>query len=236
MKQHNFTLIEMLLVIAVAAILMGITVPAFSAMSEGRLRNQAAAQVSAQLSLARTYSVTNNCFTAVVMPLASELGNSATLANGVTRIAVIYKDGANYNFVKWAEDSNWDPLPAGVLFGEKNGDYAINGSTAAFNAVNNVPCGSIIPDSDGKPQEDNEEEITISRAVIFKPNGQVLMPSGDEVKEFVIRFAEGVKLPESTSFTWKTTKEDGNDKISYTVLTVNPLTARTKITHTLVVK
>ena len=32
MKQHNFTLIEMLLVIAVAAILMGITVPAFSAM------------------------------------------------------------------------------------------------------------------------------------------------------------------------------------------------------------
>lgn len=235
MKQHNFTLIEMLLVIAVAAILMGITVPAFSAMSEGRLRNQAAAQVSAQLSLARTYSVTNNCFTAVVMPLADELGETATLANGVTRIAVVYKDGDKYKFVKWAEDSNWDPLPSGVLFGEKDEDYAINDSSGKFKEVENVPCGSIIP-KEGKPQEDNEEEITISRAVIFKSNGQVLMPSGDEVKEFVIRFAEGVKLPESENFTWKTTRDGDDEKISYTVLTVNPLTARTRITHTLVDK
>jgi hypothetical protein len=65
----------------------------------------------------------------------------------------------------------------------------------------------------------------VARCVIFKPNGQLVMPSGSEMKNMVIRLVEGVRLPDENI----QLKKDSDGKVIYTSLIINPLTGRSEI-------
>ncbi len=109
-----YTLVEIMTVIVIAAILFGIGIPAFTTMIQGSNMTIAIRQLSAKISAARAYAVTNRCKVAVLLPEVVE--NSAGTKKddccfSAYRVCVV--DSAN-DFQEWIEDENWKTLPNGI--------------------------------------------------------------------------------------------------------------------------
>ena len=68
-----FTLVELLVVVAIMGVIIAVGLPAFEKLTIGSGVDAAARQLSAQLRLARQYAISNRCKVAIVMP-SSETG------------------------------------------------------------------------------------------------------------------------------------------------------------------
>ena len=116
MKKRGFkrfyTLIEIMTVIVIAAILFGIGIPAFSTMIQGSNMTIAIRQLSAKISAARAYAVTNATNETRVAVLLVETGVKDEYCYSAYRVCVVDSSNA---FLEWIEDENWKTLPKGVL-------------------------------------------------------------------------------------------------------------------------
>lgn len=70
-RQHGFTVIELLMVLVVASVLMGIAVPSFQSWLPTLRLSNAARQVATDLQLARMRAISSNASTAVTFNTGS---------------------------------------------------------------------------------------------------------------------------------------------------------------------
>lgn len=122
MKHINFTIIELLLVVAIAGILLAVAVPSFSRILQGSGPTRAARELIGKINAARAYAVANKTDVAIIFPqneidtLTKQLGYQSY------RTCEVYiQSGTTITFKRWITGENWNYLPSRVLIG-KNKD------------------------------------------------------------------------------------------------------------------
>lgn len=150
-----YTLIEIMVVIVIAAILFGIGIPAFTTMIQGSNMTVAIRQFSAKIQAARAYAVTNRCNVAVLL---MKTNINAEYCYSAYRVCVVEEEKKadnSYPFREWIEDENWKTLPKGVL----------RESVSVEETISEIPATDTA-DIGGS-------SLTSASALIFQKNGQM---------------------------------------------------------------
>jgi Tfp pilus assembly protein FimT len=108
-----FTLVELLVVLAVMLILLAVIVPAFNGIGKGTELNGAGNSVSNLIYLARQNSLAKNALTAVILPGAS--GTDADFHAFALYEAVPHMDGTPVTTADWRPLGTWQTLPVSVI-------------------------------------------------------------------------------------------------------------------------
>lgn len=119
--KRTYTLIELLVVVSIMALLLGIGLPAFNAMTKGQGVNAAAREVGAILRMTQAFAIGNNKYAAVIFAGRG----SDTSPNDVLdlkynlrsfRPCVIEKTSSgNLEFDSWVSGTQWRFLPVGTM-------------------------------------------------------------------------------------------------------------------------
>ncbi|MFA4943655.1 MAG: prepilin-type N-terminal cleavage/methylation domain-containing protein [Lentisphaeria bacterium] len=170
MTRKPFTLVEMLVVIAIAAFLLGIAVPVFERLAVGGGVDAGARMVGAQLRLARQCAIANREHVALVMPAAAS-GTGADKSFVGLRPAII---DASRNWLAWVPNSKWDFMPPGTVIGDIDG-------------TNGIPAGDLTGGTGSAVTVSGADGLANGsyRAVAFKPNGR-LSGSGTQLYVSVV--------------------------------------------------
>ena len=222
-KRLPFTALELVLVCAVAAILLSISLPAFYNISSGRRLTGSMSVIAANISLARARAVSDRTYTALIFPAEADslgLDSDSKICNNAVRVAEVRKktSGAtiSFVFVKWLDGSTWESVGDGVVLPPGNDNFKEKDQSGAPYEVESVDFSDVKSGVTGK---------NVARAIIFSPRGQIMTQA--TVKPILIRAAEGAKVPGTSDFTLK--KTDGTTV--YAKLTVNPLSGRTAVSY-----
>lgn len=160
-NKKQFSLIELLCVIAVAAILMALVLPAFLNMTKAQGVEMATRELGSKLKAVRTYAISQRKYIALVF-IASE----ATTDNGrycyrSYRPCIVNSSNV---FQSWIPDEKWDFLPIGVIIRSISTSLSATAGTFGSSTVTSTSIidtnvfSSILPLS----------------AVIFKPTGEIV--------------------------------------------------------------
>ena len=154
-----FSLIELLVVVALIGILLGITLPSFMNMGEGLSMQTAVQQLTSTLSLARQWAIAHREETSVVFVDDGVVDSSPIFAGNREHIDKAFRAYGVYTkrdgYLK-----EWSYLPEGVIF-DADPVLSENPFDPSVNASMEVP----FPDNDG-------DGVTLP-AITFKPNGSV---------------------------------------------------------------
>ncbi|OGV55698.1 MAG: hypothetical protein A2017_03190 [Lentisphaerae bacterium GWF2_44_16] len=147
-----YTLVEMLVVMAIVATILGIGLPAFEKMVKGQGLDAAIRQVGGKLGVARAYAISSNRYVAVFFP-QTDAGFPSGFPYFQYRIGYVTKAVAGtYSFSSWAEGEDWQQLPTGV---------AINSVTNPI-SVSSVKIDDIASGT-----------ATVANSLIFSPYGSL---------------------------------------------------------------
>ena len=223
-KRLPFTALELVLVCAVAAILLSISLPAFYNISSGRRLTGSMSIIAANISLARARAVSDRTYTALIFPASTDdlgLDSDSKICNNAVRVAEVRKktsgSGISFVFVKWLDGSTWESVGDGVVLPPGDSDnFKEEDQSGAPYGVSDVDFTDL---KSGVTKD-------VARAIVFSPRGQIITQA--TVKPILIRAAEGTKIPGSDTFTLKKTT---GTKTMYAVLTVNPLSGRTSVSY-----
>ena len=168
-KHQAFTLIELLIVVAVMAVLLLLTLPSFLDIGRGSKMEAAVSQLYTTINLARQWAITHRETVHIVFP-----DDYSTVYNGLStnehkkalRSYAVYSPTKGYV-------TEWRYLPAGIYFvdtynspiiGIRSGNTNINLSQNLFSSSNltNLPFPTA---TSSKP---------VINALTIKPNGRLL--------------------------------------------------------------
>ena len=137
--KHFYTLVELLVVVALAAILFGIGLPAFNVLTKGNAMTSSINDLSGKIKATRAYAVANNCYTAIIFPSCNSDDGvnmdklDASLLNRACRPCVVYPrdNESSWVFDSWIDGENWMTLGNGVIF-SKEATRINNGKNVSF--------------------------------------------------------------------------------------------------------
>lgn len=229
-KIHRYTLVELLVVVAIAAVILGIATPAFTAMMKGGAMTSTTRELAAKIKAARSYAVTNNCYVALVFPTGKDEAKIKTTFNFRTyRPCIVYKDSSDeWEFDSWIDGENWKTMNKGILIASPSGTgtdsefffQPASGSAKSVTSVKNVPVERLYNAS----AKDDDGPVTVKRAILFKPNGQLAGIENDE--KLVFRITEGVAAAADKTQYTNIYTEGSQKKTIPTSFTINPLTCK----------
>jgi prepilin-type N-terminal cleavage/methylation domain-containing protein len=144
-----FTLIELMVVVAIIVILTAITLPAVKALTQGNSQKQAVNLVSALLANARAVAITSHKAAGVVF-YEDQSAKSQTAAQVVVA-SYLGIDGSSHTIIDFvrAPGQGYQLLPYGVKVG------TLSSSTTVFNTGDNtgdssIPCRIVLFDENGQ--------------------------------------------------------------------------------------
>ena len=213
-----FTLVEMLVVIAVIAILLAVANPVFDKLTVGTGVDAAERMVTTKLQLCRQYAIGKREKVALVMPGATGAANNKDITFSYRytsmRPAIVSGTSSPFTFVRWVENTSWDTMPAGTAINEADADPGAGTPPVdeSFSTVTitNTDMGPLGPTVDAGSQA--------YRCLVFSPSGRVLGSSR------YVTVSDTTYAPSGASGTWIDRPGDNE----FTVV-VNQYTGRTLV-------
>lgn len=163
----GFSLVELLVVVAIVGVLAGVSVPLLGRMNGEAAVGQAAAAVASGVEQARVLAKARGARAAMVV-LPVEQGGQGGKVTGRQRFGIFLEEEG-----KWQVDGGWLELPAGVWIAT-----AGNGGTARTGVLDGAAGGG----RSVSVKIDRDQELVVP-AVVFGPRGSVEWGREDGAEE-----------------------------------------------------
>ncbi len=159
-KKIYFSLIELLVVLAISIVLLAIAVPAFNSLTKGQSVEIGARTIGSQLKAVRSYAITNREYVALVFP-TTESGISNDYLYKSFRACIV--DSSNV-FESWITDEKWEFMPKGaaILEIDNSNDLGTIGNFNSAQEISSVDLTSI----------GGSSSVSSVKGLIFRPTGK----------------------------------------------------------------
>ncbi len=222
-KIQNFTLIEMMAVMIIAAVLTALAVPAFKALTTGSSVGETSAIFKNSLDVAQSRAISSRRYIGVIIDYRCERQNADDMQAVRLAVLKITRDSSGtikqYEFDGWLPDSQWQVL-----------EYGASLLCAYENHTQKpVKSGSTLPTQPGDLVKIQKVWKDVSSSggtfdgygLIFDPYGSVYQPSKE------ITFTIGESKIVGGKFIFENTDDDGVPT-NILKLTINQFTGRTE--------
>lgn len=228
-KKSHYTLVELLVVVALAAILFGIGLPAFNVLTKGNAMTSSINDIAGKIKATRAYAVANNCYTAIIFPDANDSGWNTSLApwqqklsNQSCRSCIVYPrdNEGRWIFDSWIDGENWLQFGKGIILSRTTGS-AVSGShgfaywsriplldlsvSPVVNELATPPGGVTVTAADNN----NVQRIQVPHSFLDQSASgssavtfhrvMIFRPNGQLLENIVFTLQEGVVTPGSGS-------------------------------------
>lgn len=158
-NKKQFSMIELLCVIVVAAILMALVLPAFFNMIKGQSVEMAAREVGSKLKAVRTYAISQRQYVALVFITSQTTTNNDRYCYKSYRPCIVNSSNV---FQSWVPDEKWDILPTGTIVRSvTTSSSADPGTFTGSEIISSVSDNNVLSSTSSLP------------AIIFKPTGEI---------------------------------------------------------------
>lgn len=216
MKKQNYTLVEILVVIAIVGILLGISIPAFDKITKGNRVHNAAASIGSAVSLARSQAVSNRRYVAMILPLDTADGKPELqqYLYKSFRLCYLTFNGTDYTFENWLPGSKWISLPDGTVISEVDAT-----DTAGTIGINSANYNKLLEIKALKPVTATYPSLTYC-AIVFNPFG------GTVNDTLYVKVTEGIFTGNVLTKKILTSKDATDKPLNYFAVKINKFTGK----------